>query len=196
MTINSRATRMLKLPEDHPAMSESDEQIIAEILSGETERFRDLVVRYQEQILRMFLRQTGSSPIARDLTQETFVAAYRGLERFRGDSQFSTWLTRIALNTCKNFFRSKQYREMISTTSLREEIPDSQSDELEYQLTLLRRFIPALPFKLRDVLVLVSLEHRSYEEAAAILDIPVGTVRSRMSAARVKLRQMFQSEGL
>jgi RNA polymerase sigma-70 factor, ECF subfamily len=168
-----------------------DGEIIRRVISGDREEFRLLVVKYQEQIFRMLLRQTGDTAVSRDLCQETFLAAFRALQGFKGESKFPTWLTRIALNLAKNYFRSKAYRERRIAMEPEISHQSDQKEEVEERLLKLREFIADLKPIYRDVIVLCGLEKKSYEEASAILQIPVGTVRSRLNTGRLKLREMF-----
>ena len=171
-------------------------KLIPRILQGETSGYSIILARFQDSIYRMLLRQTGDSAIAADLAQETFIKAYEKLSSFRGESTFSTWLTRIALNLANNYFSSKEYkqnRKSIGPISqnISEDIAPARIEE---RLSLLREFISELKPKQRSVVLICGLEKKSYEEAALILKIPVGTVRSRLHEARVTLRNRFLTE--
>lgn len=143
------------------------------------------------------MRQVGDRSIADDLTQETFLKAYTKLSSFRSESRFSTWLVRIALNTTKNYFNSRAYKQRRANMEINEtQLPAASEGRIdawtEERLTHLRSKISELPEKFRDTLVLVGLEGKSYDEAALILSIPVGTVRSRLNTARNILRKSIQ----
>jgi len=171
--------------------------LIKQIVSGEKEEFRILVSRYQNQIFAMIMRQVADSATAEELTQETFLRAYKNMSKFRFQSQFSTWLTRIALNLTNSYFSSRRYKERIRTTSLDMEKYEKENDAAENDgfdksaIEKLRAVIQTLKPKYREVLVLCALENNSYAEAAGILEIPLGTVRSRLNKARLLLKDQY-----
>ena len=171
-------------------------EIIAAIRAGDKNRFRELVLRYESMVFSLILRQVGDRAIANDLAQETFIRAYRGLSNFRGDAAFSTWVTRIALNVTATYFTSRRYRDRkreISVAIL-PELPNVPEDPArEAELERLQYFIGELGPKYREVIVLCGLEQKSYEEAAEILGVPIGTIRSRLNTARNMLRTRFFS---
>jgi len=173
----------------------SELELVAEILR-DTNAYSVILNTFQDTIYRMLLRQTGNSEIASELAQETFIRAYEKLNTFRGESTFSTWLIRIALNISNNFFSSKAYKETQRAsgpvgTNFSKEV---STDGIEERLELLREFINELKPKHRSIVLLCALEKKSYEEAATILKIPVGTVRSRLHEARETLRKRFLRE--
>lgn len=172
----------------------NDAEIIARVLQGERDEFRELVVRYQHQVFAMIMRQVGEREIAQDIAQEVFFRAYRKLATFRGESSFSTWLVRIALNLTTNYFQSRCCRERRQSQELAAsivvpEMLDENTAETQQALNFLQREISQLKPLYRDVIVICALERKSYEEAARILDIPIGTVRSRLNTARNMLRE-------
>ena len=171
-----------------------DHQIVREVISGEVDRFRILVLRHQSLIFSLMLRQTGDRELAEELAQDAFLKAYRHLKLFRFESKFSTWLTRIALNSMNSYFSSRAYKERSKTESFSAEVhdrSDSASADSKSDVEQFRALIGTLSPKLRDVLVLCCLEGKSYEEAATVLCIPIGTVRSRLNKARLILKEAF-----
>lgn len=176
------------------SITEDEAEVISRVVSGEKEEFRKLVLRYQEQIYRMMLRQTGDSGVAKDLAQETFLRAFQNLSSFRGEASFSTWITRIAINLANNYFKSRAYRERSRITLHVAEAPFPSDSEIEERLLKLREFIGDLKPIYRNVVVLCGLERKSYEEASEILSIPIGTVRSRLNTARTMLKERFSNE--
>ena len=175
----------------------SDLELVKTILAGEQSSYSVILKKYQDTIYRMLLRQTGDTGIASDLAQETFIRVYEKLGSFRGDSALSTWITRIALNLANNYFSSKDYKERKRNVGPVSPDQTLQADEIladEKKLALLREFIGELKPKQRSVLLLCGLERKSYEEAAVILKIPVGTVRSRLHDARLTIRNRFLTE--
>ncbi len=173
----------------------TDEQIIDLcVRGGETERFAELVRRYQDRVYGMALRFTGRTEDAEDLAQEVFLAAYRGLAGFRGESKFSTWLYRIAWNRAADWLRSSR-RPGRRTAPLEEaeEIADGQAGPQEDLLgsedrRSLVQAIAGLEEGYRVVIELQYFQGLGYEQMAAVLDVPVRTVETRLYRARRLLR--------
>jgi RNA polymerase sigma factor (sigma-70 family) len=172
----------------------ADRALIETVLAGDASQFEALVLRYSNRIYRFLLKNVGYAGIAEDLAQETFVEAYRKLATFKGEAKFSTWLFGIALNQLRNHLnRSPDRRydhlsaEVLYLTIASEGNP-IHCLEKKQGLLALQRAITGLPTALREVIMLVALEEISYEEAAHIIGIPVGTVKSRMHKARSLLR--------
>jgi len=155
-----------------------------------------LVVKYQHKIVKLIMRYVRDSSEALDVAQEAFLKAYRAAPSFRGDSAFYTWLYRIAINTAKNHLVALGRRPMtfdidtqdpeqsVILNELREtDTPESlvQSDDVR---DAINRAIHALPEELRTAILLREIEGMSYEEIAATMECPVGTVRSRIFRAR------------
>lgn len=178
--------------------SRLDADAIQAVKSGEVDRFQELIERYQNRIIGLIGRQVGNRALAEELAQETFVRAYRGLKSFQGESTFSTWLIRIALNTTKSYFSSKRYKQaqrsesFDSTRHDREhETEDVDQAELAAQKEAMREELARLKPHLQEVIILCGFEGKQYQEAADILKIPIGTVRSRLNKARLTLRKLL-----
>lgn len=179
----------------------TDRELISSILAGAKDDYRHLVERYQDRVYGLLMRQVGSRELALELAQEAFVKAYLGLPRFRFQAGFSTWLTRIALNVSHNYFSSRRFREERRSESFdvdKHEMSNEEGkEEVERAAYVRARFRDALAqlkARSREVLVLCGLEERSYEDTAAILQIPVGTVRSRLNTARLELKELLGEE--
>ncbi|AMG38439.1 RNA polymerase sigma factor [Achromobacter xylosoxidans] len=160
-----------------------------------------LVRNESERLRRFVLRQVGNSSDADEITQQAFVEMSSCYERFRGESKPSTWLFGIARNLIRNHLSRAPERRyaFVSEDALVEE-HDRRSDpaartELMQTLRILDRSLAALPPDLGDVLVMICADGMSYEEAAARLDLPIGTVRSRLSRARSLLRSRMRQQG-
>ena len=172
----------------------TDEATIRAVIGGDKERYRELVVRHKDMIFALIMRQVGNAAIAEELAQETFVRAFVSLSRFRFETKFSTWLTRIALNQTSSYFTSRRYKQSRRTDEFDPRIHDKAEapPEGDFQKERLQRFREALgtlkPLY-REVIVLCALEGKSYEEAASILVIPIGTIRSRLNKARLLLKE-------
>jgi len=174
----------------------SDQQLVARVQKGDRRAFDLLVVKYQHRILALVGRFISDHAEAQDVTQEAFIKAYRALPSFRGDSQFYTWMYRIAVNTAKNHLISRGRKTPTQDIDLDDaaffadeanmkdvDTPDGllQRDQLR---AVVFEAIEALPDELRRAVTLRELEGLSYEEIAEAMDCPIGTVRSRIFRAR------------
>jgi RNA polymerase sigma-70 factor (ECF subfamily) len=185
-----------------------DSRVVAEVLKGNREAFRILVERYQDQIYRLALRlENGDRDRAADLAQESFLRAYRGLAGFAFDAKFGTWLHRVTVNTAISLKRKDRAQKRGKALSLDDS--EYSEDESTRQVAAPTRTpvqesiggegarkvyeaIDALDDELKALVILVNLEGQSYETAAEVLNIPVGTVRSRLHRAREILAQKLQ----
>lgn len=173
-----------------------DVQLIAETLAGQTAAFGMLVVKYQDRLFNTAVHLSGNVEDARDVVQEAFVQAFIKLDSFRGSSAFYTWLYRIAFNISAGHRR--KHRPMVSIDGNREQLgldPVDNSngpvEQLEQQerCRQVRHALKQLSDEHRKVLVLREIEGCNYETIAEILDMPVGTVRSRLHRARLQLKE-------
>jgi RNA polymerase sigma-70 factor (ECF subfamily) len=176
------------------ANSPSDQDLIDAVLVGDTTQFDGLVSRYSDRIYHFILKNIRQTAIAEELTQETFVEAYRKLPAFKGEAKFSSWLFGIALNRARNYFNRSpdRHRCYLPVEVVSHSIPADgnpvQYLERKQALLALQQAIDALPPELQEGLILVVLEELSYEEAAQVMGIPIGTVKSRVHRARDLLR--------
>jgi RNA polymerase sigma-70 factor (ECF subfamily) len=174
----------------------TDHQLVARVKKGDKRAFDLLVLKYQfrlQAIVSRFIRDTDE---VADVSQEAFIKAYRALPKFRGDSQFYTWLYRIAINTAKNYLVSKNRRpantdidigdaeQFVDNDKLIDETSPENSMMTEELAQVIKDSLNQLTEDLRTALTLREFEGMSYEEIAAIMDCPVGTVRSRIFRAR------------
>ncbi len=163
--------------------------------------FRPLVAEHRERLVRFVLRHVGHPHDAEDLAQQAFVEAARTYAKFRGDSQLSTWLYGIAMNLVRHHLTRRAPRQLQpeGDEALAELVAEAAAPDVccdHGQLVRhLQADLQALMPEMREVLLLVALDELSYEEAAATLALPVGTVRSRVSRARAQLRRRMQSRG-
>jgi RNA polymerase sigma-70 factor, ECF subfamily len=184
---------------------EFDGDFLSALKAGDASAFDNLITRYSSDIYRLLMRLTDDRDEAADLTQETFLNAYRSVSGFRGDSSLKTWLFRIAVNQSRNRHRWWQRRRRGSTFSLEDGVGTS---ELKYGETLadecpnpeqvalqneqmrrLRIAMRELPPVYREAIVLCDVEGLSYEDIAAALEINLGTVKSRIARGREELRR-------
>jgi RNA polymerase sigma-70 factor (ECF subfamily) len=184
-------------------MENSDDQIIERTLAGETEAFSLLVRRWERPIYGLSLRMLGRDEDARDVCQETFIAAFRNLRKFRGDAKFSSWLYRIALNACHSRLRRQNgtYEQSIDqedAEGYRTEIIDGEAEVLPDRLhrdqraMIVRRALQALPAEMRQVIIMKEYEELTFAEIAEILQIPVSTVKSRLYTGLQQMRTRLE----
>ena len=185
----------------------SDVMLVERVQRGEARAFDYLVLRYQHKVLKLIMRYVRDPVEAEDVAQEAFIKAYRALPSFRGDSAFYTWLYRIAINTAKNALVSSRRRPVDYDLDLQDpeqydmqaRLKDSETPEGLLLTDEIRDTVNAaiadLPEDLRTAIMLRELEGMSYEEIAAAMECPVGTVRSRIFRAREaidkRLRPIF-----
>lgn len=180
-------------------MSERDvDQLLVERAQrGEKHAFELLVTKYQRKLVRLISRIVRDSAEVEDVAQEAFIKAYRALPQFRGESAFYTWLYRIGVNTAKNFLVSQGRR---APTSTEKDVEEAETFEDGDQLRdintpesiLMSRQVAAtvnaamakLPEELRTAITLREVEGMSYDDIAALMNCPIGTVRSRIFRAR------------
>lgn len=198
--------------ESSPAAPDPDHDLVVAARAGQNEAFDALVLRHQDRIVRLARRLVGDAEDALDAAQVSFVKAWRALPRFQGESRFSTWLVRIAINQCRNVLRGRGAQKRARAVSLDAEqgstgatlgltlaasgfepSVDVEGSELK---TALADALAGLEPTGREVLLLAEVERFSYEDIAAILDVAVGTVRSRLSRARASLRDALVERGL
>ncbi len=185
-----------------------EERLIADFKEGSRERFDELVKAYTQKLYRLAYGLLGNHHDAEEVVQDSFVRAYRGLDNFRGDSSFETWMHRITMNLARNKFHWNRRRGEGITVSLSEpndfaegeepqgelELPDTSyspdrlMQKAEMQNNVIRG-MNSLPESLREAMVLRHVKDMPYEEIAAVLDCPVGTVKSRIARGRELLRE-------
>ncbi len=181
---------------DAEAAQDSDSQLVERVQKGDKRAYDLLVLKYQHRVRAIISRYVQDRDEVNDVTQEAFVKAYRAIPAFRGDSQFYTWLYRIAVNTAKNFLVSRSRRPPANDVDLDDAGDHGGSDSLRdvdspenlvYRDELgriINETINALPEDLRTALLLREFDGLSYEEIAVEMACPVGTVRSRIFRAR------------
>lgn len=169
----------------------ADGALVRRTQQGDKQAFNLLVLKYQLKIERVIARYIRDPQEVFDLTQETFIKAYRGLEQFRGTSSFYTWLYRIAVNTAKNYLVTLTRRPISADhVDLQDSIELSAQASPEHLLLrdeierTVFEVINGLPLELRVAVILRELEGLSYEEIAQVMQCPLGTVRSRIFRAR------------
>ena len=173
-----------------------DHELVARVQRGDSKAFDLLVRKYQHRIVALIGRYVSDWSECQDVAQEAFLRAYRAIGSFRGDAQFYTWLHRIAVNTAKNHLVAHGRRpptddidvadaeQYDSGIRLRDnDTPERELMRQQMEQTVMRA-VEALPEELRTAITLREVEGLSYEEIAARMDCPIGTVRSRIFRAR------------
>lgn len=174
-----------------------DAVLIARSLRGDKDAFGELVERYFSFATRIAYRMTGQPQIAEDLAQESFVKAWLKLSQYRGDSSFRTWLGRIVTNTTLDYLRRTRDEYVVDDELF---VPTHAGIRPQPLLEgwdlqeLVRHAILALPPESRAVVILREYEGLSYRDIAQALDIPMGTVMSRLYYARERLKTMLEPE--
>lgn len=193
-------------------VSPSDAEVIERAKKGDHDAFRILVERYQDRAFHLAVRVLRDEESARDVVQDAFLKVYRSLDRFEGRSGFYTWLYRVVMNLCldaKRRDRSKQQVEWEETAAVRVDPGSADSANEAYResaspagalerkelRSIVARAIDQLPDDARETLVLREVEGLSYAEIATCLDVPKGTVMSRLHHARRRVREILIESG-
>ncbi|MFA6356867.1 MAG: sigma-70 family RNA polymerase sigma factor [Candidatus Omnitrophota bacterium] len=165
-------------------------------MSEESINFDELVLEHKDKVFNLCYRFLGNYEEADDCAQETFVKVYRSLKDFRRESSVSTWIYRIAVNTCKNRVASAQYRRsrnMVQLDEIGDEklSPAKEADRSE-KGELIQEAIDSLPHDQKSVVILRDVEGLSYEDIAAATGLNLGTMKSKLSRARQELREKLK----
>ncbi|KIF81196.1 sigma-70 family RNA polymerase sigma factor [Noviherbaspirillum autotrophicum] len=165
---------------------------------GDSRAFSELVARYQDRIYRFLLRLVRTPEDASELTQDTFLRAYQGLNRWRPDAQFKTWLFRIARNGAFDLLRRDKVVEFVELDD-DTDVPDAAAGpeaivETAQRYRMLEAALLRLPAEHREILLLREIEDMSYEHIADVLDLNIGTVKSRIARARAALLDIVRHQ--
>lgn len=192
--------------EDSPPNRDlTDEALMLRTGQGDRGAFDEIVRRYSSRMVNVVYQMTGDSELAQDIAQETFYRAYRSASTYKQIAKFSTWLYTIALNLCRNELRRRKHRfYSLEEMAEREEEPGVRIDiedksakpdmdvEQKELGELIRTAIDRLPEKFRQPLVLRDVQGLSYEETGEILNLPEGTVKSRINRARQRVKEILR----
>ena len=182
-------------------MSADDLSLIQECRKGNTAAFGELVSRYQDRLFNTVVRLADNAEDARDVVQEAFLHAYQSLHSFKGDSLFFTWLYRIAVNTAISMKRKKRLVLRIQPAGegggAIEPLDPSETNrpghamEMAEEERRVHEALQKLSTEHRAVLIMKDMDGMKYEEMAEVLDVPVGTIRSRLHRARLEMRDLL-----
>ncbi|MCC5911761.1 MAG: sigma-70 family RNA polymerase sigma factor [Clostridiaceae bacterium] len=180
-------------------MDHDEKTLIEKSQKGDVESFEILITSYQKTAFNIAYRMLGNFEDANDITQEAFIKVYKSIDKFKGESSFTTWLYAIVNNICLDFLRKKKKIKIISidksqgNENYQREIPDeTNTPEVLFEKKEVRRTVQDAINQLKDehrtIIILRDIQGFSYEEIAEILDISTGTVKSRISRARRSLK--------
>ena len=180
-----------------------DELLLRKAQRGDPEAFGRLMEPLEQLVWRVCWHYTGDREASSDCGQEAMIRIWRALDSYRGDCAFESWVYRIAANCCMDWLRKKKRDRSVSMEPMRDQgfDPADTSPGTEAQVIAkderrrLREASALLPEDQREALVLTQLERVSYEEAARMLDVSEGTVKSRVNRAKARLKEILTSEG-
>ncbi len=180
----------------------SDEELIRRFQDDDFAAYDVIVHRYKDQLLNFVYRFLGNTEEAEDIVQETFLRLYRNKHAYRQIAKFSTWIYTIAGNLAKTELRKRKRRKVVSISDIgfddkEYEIEDEMANterEADSTLTdkIIQKAIDELPARFKQVIILRDIQELSYEEIGSILHIPLGTVKSRVNRARLKLQSKLK----
>ncbi|MFQ6617289.1 MAG: RNA polymerase sigma factor [Fidelibacterota bacterium] len=180
----------------------SDEELISRFQSGDEVAFDLIVKRYKNRLLNFVYRFLGQKDEAEDVVQDTFLKVYKNRDAYRNIAKFSTWIYTIAGNLAKTELRKRKRRKILSLTNLGIEDKDyeipskahSPEDKAEgvFKEEIIQAAIESLPEKFRTVIILRDIQELSYYEISNIVNIPLGTVKSRVNRGRLKLQEKLK----
>jgi RNA polymerase sigma-70 factor (ECF subfamily) len=176
---------------------DDDQDLLARLRRGEARAFEEMVIAHQHRVFGVALRMLGRHAEAEEVAQEAFIRAYRSIATFRGDAKLSTWLYAITSRLCLNRLASAEHRRVRHDDEALRRVADEGEDptdqiERRQREAALHRAIAELDDDRRMVLVLCDLEGLAYEDIATALELPIGTVRSRLHRARTELREKLE----
>ncbi len=187
-------------------MPSTDEELVALSIGGDLDSFNQLVLRWERPIYALAYRVLGREEDARDVSQETFLRAFRALKGFKGQAKFSSWLYRIALNLCRDWIRRErrapvsQVPEGIDIAELAgEAIPaESVEDRVSRQQIgrVVGRVMSGLPEEQRTAIILKEYHGLTFQEIAELLDCPLSTVKTRLYQGLTVLRRQLRDAGV
>ncbi|MCB2182217.1 MAG: sigma-70 family RNA polymerase sigma factor [Desulfobulbaceae bacterium] len=175
--------------------------LVEAFLDGDSQAFNRLVLLYQTKIYHLALNYVKSQEEAKDLAQDVFITVYKALPKLREKAKFSSWLYQIAINHCRNRYKKLNRRGFFSNISLDDDetYMQLQGDEGPEQLlqrkntvNLVRSTINSMGKTEKEILLLRDLQELSYDEISTILDIPLGTVKSKLNRARTSLKDRLK----
>ncbi len=189
-------------------MLEEDIELVEECKLGSRKAFNQLMLKYQNKVFSIAMRMLKNTDEAQDAAQDVFLAVYRSIKKFRGDSKLKTWIYRIVINTCINRLKSKKRKQQAPLDNQNEMLIEKSQEEgktpqatIDNPLKALERKnlreiiekeIAKLPEENRVIIIMRDVEGLSYEQIEKILEIPDGTVKSRLHRGRQELKKRLK----
>lgn len=173
----------------------TDEQLIQASKQGDEQAFKELIMRHESRVASTVIGMLGKCPEAEDVGQETFIRFYYNMRNFRGDASVGTYLTRIAINLSINELKRRQRKSKIFFRNLSDDDFDVADENVQNpfddQKEIVQRAIQKLEPKFRSVIVLRLIDGYSTSETSEILNLPIGTVLSRLARGQKKLKEIL-----
>ena len=175
--------------------------LVRAFLKGDQQAFDRLVMLYQTRIYNLAFQYLKNTEEAKDTTQDIFVTVYRSLSKLKEASKFKSWLYQIAINHCRNRYKSLKRKGYFSSSSIDDpdtsiQLTGGDSPEVSMErsntIKLVRQAIDAMGEQEKEIIMLRDIQQLSYEEISTILDLPLGTVKSRLNRARLALKDRLQ----
>jgi len=181
----------------------TDEELIEKFQEGDVYAFDEIVRRYKDQLMNFVFRFLNDRSDAEDIVQETFLRVYKNKHAYKRIAKFSTWIYTISGNLAKTELRKRKRRQIFSISNLGFEDKDYEVPDLRrrgpedladgtFKDELIQEAIDSLPPKFKEVIILRDIQGFSYEEISQIVDVPIGTVKSRVNRGRLKLQQKLK----
>jgi RNA polymerase sigma-70 factor, ECF subfamily len=177
-------------------------ELVRRIKAGDQEAWTMIVNRYSKTVYNMALNFAGNSDDAADITQDIFLKVYNNIGKFDGENTFTAWLLRLSKNYCIDYWRKhKHHRQNVelddNIKSEHSDLADTPEDSLirKSEISYLRKKLLLLPPDLRSLVIMRDIQDFSYQEIAEHLDLPMGTIKSRINRARTKLAKIILNEG-
>lgn len=184
----------------------SDEELLKKVKNGDVDAFEEIIAKYEKKVFSLIYNMLKNDNDIEDIAQEVFVKVYRNIDEFRGNSSLYTWIYRITTNLCLDYIKKQKsviyIDEKIQTDDgevdfqlpSEEKLQDELYEEKELKQKL-EKSIAKLPDKQRVMIVLRDIKGLSYEEISEILEIKLGTVKSQINRARLKLKELLEKDG-
>jgi len=178
----------------------TDELLVQRFVAGDVNAFTELVTRHEPHVYRLCLRILSDRDDAADATQDAFLVVVRKLDQFRGDAAFSTWLHRVTVNVCYDHLRKAQRRPVVRRLDDDQPEPEAGPPVADHAEAVadahdVAAALAEVPEDFRVALVLADVQDLPYEEIARVLDVPVGTVKSRVHRGRIALARAMGLAG-
>ena len=203
MTILNLHTSYLMSLKDKISYKYTDENLILKFQQGDLNAYNELVNRYQNKLLNFIHYYVGNLELAEDVVQDTMIRLYNKKHYYKEIAKFSTWIYTIAKNIANTELRKKKRKGVVSLSNLTKNDKDyeivstynSPEHDIEAEFTNLkiRKAINNLSEKYLDVIILRDIESKTYEEISSLINLPIGTVKSRINRGRIKLQQELGS---